>query len=195
MRNLNNKVNQLDFRKTMDFSKSFEARFQGRKNYTEVDVDLNAKLQNTRHALQEAISENAQLYELIDQLYNEARVENVATSELLAEIQSPLFRNIPLPRNADALPRSEKAGYALYQMKFLGYAARKATEEYHIVKEHLEDTHKVIRKNVTDDKIKRTGGIKVPDLDGEKELKRGDQKSQLASPPVTPPDGGKKGKK
>jgi len=171
----------------MDFSKDFGNQFQSSIVYHETDIDLNKKLQDTRHALQESTSENDQLIALIEQLYSEARVENVATTEMMSQIPSPLFTNMPLPRNADSISVSERAGYALYYLKFLGYAARRATEDYHMTKDHLEGLHKSIKDKTTEITIKRTGALKIPELDGQKEMKRSTPTKPLQTPPVTPP--------
>jgi hypothetical protein len=172
----------------MDFTTQFSNQFQSEINYFETDIDLNKKLQDTRHALQESISENDQLREIITQLYSETRVENVATGELLSEIGQPIFRNLPLPRNADDLPVSERAGYVAFYLKFLGYSTRKVTEEYHKTKEHLESMHKSVRSNTVELSIKRTGSLKVPELDGQQELKRNTKATTPISPPITPPE-------
>lgn len=181
----------------MDFTSEFETQFQSALPLDETSSSLIKKLQDTRHALQESISETDQLVAIIEQLYSETRVENVVTSELTAQIQSPLFRNVPLPRNADGLSVSERAGYVLYYMKFLGFASRKSLEEYHNVKEHLDQMGTSVTKNTMDLLIKRTGSLKVPELDGKKEMKSSTQvkptitSPQIAkspiSPPVTPP--------
>jgi hypothetical protein len=171
----------------MDFTSQFDSLFQGDANYVETDTDLFKKLQDTRHALQESMSENDQLVQILNQLYSEAMVENVAVTELLKEIKRPLFNNIPLPRNADGLPMSERAGYVLYCMKFLGFATRKSTEQYHVTKEHLEGMHKSVRSNTAEVKITRTGSIKIPELAGEKEMKRNSKTAAPPSPPATPP--------
>lgn len=172
----------------MDFTDTFESQFLTTTDYISTDLDLNKKLQDTRHALQESISENDQLKEIINKLYNESRVENVATGELLSMVKSPLFRNIPLPRNADNLPLSERAGYVVFYMKFLGFATRKSTEEYHKTKEHLEGIHNSVKSNTTEIVIPRTGEMRVPELDGMKELKRGVHSAASPTPPATPPD-------
>lgn len=170
----------------MDFTEEFNQQFQPPGTYHEVEVTLNKKLQDTRHSLQESISETDQLIQIIDQLYAESRVENVATSELVLQITTPLVRNVPLPRNADNLPLSEKAGYALYYLKFLGFAFRKSIEEYHTTKDHLEGIHKTIGASTVETTIKRSGALKVPELDGQKEMKRSSQAKPPPTPPITP---------
>lgn len=166
----------------MDFEKQFESLFQAKSNYFKTDIESNKKLQDTRHALQESISENDQLSEMLDKLYSFARVENVATTELITEIAQPLFKNIPLPRNADKLPLSEKVGYTLYCMKFLGFALRKSLEEYTTLKEHLEGIHKSVGTNTVNIMVKRTGTIKMPELDGVKESLKPKDSKQVPSP-------------
>lgn len=172
----------------MDYSKAYEAQFQEHVSYIETDINLFGKLQDTRHSLQESISENDQLSELINLLYSEIRVENVAVGELVDMIAKPLFKNIALPRSADGISLSEKAGYVMYYMKFLGYAARKSLEEYHVTKEHMEGLHKSISANTVEMTVKRTGKIKIPELDGEKEMKRSAKTATPLSPPITPPN-------
>jgi len=162
----------------MDFN--FDTQFQVVENRYGNNIDVVGKLQNTRELLQESLSENNQLIEIIQKLYSEARVENVAISEVLNQIMEPFFKNVPLPRNADNLPMSEQAGYAVYYLKFLGFAVRKLLEELHETKEQTEYLYKSITKNVLDDKIERTGQIKLPELDGVKELKRN---PEIQSPP------------
>lgn len=169
------------------FTSTFESQFHGPSGYVETDLDLNSKLQKTREALQESTSENDSLKLIINQLYNEARVENVATGKLLEEIKTPLFINIPLPRNADSLPLSEQAGYVAYCMKFLGFATRKSTAEYHIARDHLEGIHNSIKKQTVDMKVVRTGELKVPELDGVREVKRSSKTAPPPTPPATPP--------
>lgn len=171
----------------MDYADAFQNQFVSSPNYVEKDVDLFGKLQDTRNALQESLSENDQLSEIIEQLYSESRVEQVATTELLALVSDPLFKNIPLPRNADHLPMSEKAGYTVYYLKFLGFALRKTFDEYQTTKEHLEGMHKSVQKNTVKLEVKRTGKLKVPELDGLKESKRSQKPTAPATPPTTPP--------
>lgn len=171
----------------MDFIDSFQAQFRESVEHYEADVDLGKKLQETRHALQESISENDQLMQIINQLYSESRIENVATSELISQITSPLYRNVPLPKNGDSLILSEKAGYILYYLKFLGFTARKVTEEYHKATDRLEVLHKSVKSNTASVIVNRTGSLKVPELDGDKELKRGHKTTAPATPPITPP--------
>jgi hypothetical protein len=120
-------------------------------------------------------------------MYHEARIENVATSELLEEAGGSVYRNLALPRNADSLTTSEKAGYTLMYMKFLGFSTRKLTEEYHKTKDHLEGMHKSIRGNTTEIEVKRTGVLKIPELDGQREIKRNSKPETPVTPPHTPP--------
>jgi hypothetical protein len=195
----------------MDFTKQFENQFQKPQDYINTDLTLNKKLQDTRHALNESLSENKQLSDLISQLYSEARIENVAVSELLSQIKTPLCKNVALPRNADGLSVSEQAGYAMYYLKFLGFATRKTVEEFHVAKEHLDSMHKSVdTQMLADVKVTRTGKLKIPELDGAKEIKRGvetessqnetlrsDKQTSKAplSPPITPPKNAKSTKK
>lgn len=172
----------------MDFTNDFEECFQGAHDYISPDVDLTKKLQDTRHALQESQSEVDQLKAIIEQLYSESRVENVATSKITSQMKHQLFQNIPLPRNADNLPLNEQAGFAMYYMKFLGFAARKAAEEYHTAKDHLEGIHNSVKKNTVELTVARTGGLKVPELDGKKEMKRSAKTASPETPPATPPE-------
>lgn len=169
----------------MDFSKDFAECFGKTHDYESPDISLGKKLQDTRHALQESQSEVTQLKVIIGQLYSEARVENVATSEVVIQMKHQLFKNIPLPRNADSLPLNEQAGFALYYMKFLGFAARKAAEEFHTAKEHLEGIHKSISSNTIEVVVDRTGEIRVPELDGKKELKRSEEAESLGASSTT----------
>jgi len=171
----------------MDFTDQFQQFFDSPVSYDETDIDLNKSLQDTRAALQESLSENDQLGEIIKLLYSEARVENVATDELISEIGKSLFKNVPLPRNADNLPMSEMAGYVVYYMKFLGYAARKSLENYHITKDHYETMNKSIKSNTLSLTVNRSGSIKLPELDGVKEMKRSNKTETPISPPITPP--------
>jgi hypothetical protein len=173
----------------MDFADAFQAQFEQSPSYIETDLDLNKKLQDTRNALQESISENDQLALIINQLYDESRVENVALTQMIDEIKAPIFKNVPLPRNADTLPLSEKAGYVVYYLKFLGYATRKTIEEHQTAKEHLESLHSSVKKStVVDPVVKRTGALRVPELDGHKESKRSVKTTAPMSPPATPPE-------
>jgi hypothetical protein len=176
----------------MDFSKDFEECFQSAHDYNSPDLSLTKKLQDTRHALQESQSEVHQLKTMIEQLYSEARVENVATSELISQMKHQLFKNIPLPRNADLLNINEQAGYAMYYLKFLGFAARKAAEEYHTAKDHLIGIHKSVEANTVEMIVARTGEIRVPELDGKKEMKRSSKTASSETPPATPPEEKKK---
>lgn len=177
----------------MNFSKDFENCFKKDHNYDEQDIGLVKKLQDTRHALQESQSEVDQLKSMIDKLYSESRVENVAVSELVSQMKFQLFRNIPLPRNADDLPFNERIGYTMYYMKFLGYATRKAAEEYHLAKEHLVGIHGSIQQNTVDISVSRTGELRIPELDGKKEMKRSEKSPE--TPPATPPESKKREKK
>lgn len=179
----------------MEFTSEYEKCFGEPHDYESPDIDLIGKLQDARHALQESQSEVDQLKELINLLYSEARVENVAVSEITSQMKHQLFRNIPLPRNADNLPLNEMAGYALYYMKFLGYATRKAAEEYHTAKDHLDVMHTSVKKNTEKVEVKRTGVFKVPELDGRKEMKRSDKTTTPITPPATPPENKRKEKK
>jgi len=169
----------------MDFARDFEKRFIVSPNYDEGEVVLRKSLQDTQTALQESLSEVDQLKKLIEQLYSEARVENVATGELLAEMKHVPFRNVPLPRNADGLSANEKAGYVVYYMKFLGFATRKMSEEHHVTKEHLDGMHKSIKTHTSEVKVPRSGALKIPDLDGDKEMKRGDKPTAPVPSPTT----------
>lgn len=173
----------------MDYADAFKAQFDEPPNYIATDLDLNKKLQDTRTALQESLSEVDALTRLIEQMYSESRVEQVATGEILTEIGQTLFRNIPLPRNADTISLSEKAGYTAFYMKFLGYATRKTLGEYHVTKGHLESLHSSVKKSTVEEiKMIRTGELKVPDLDGQKEMKRSAKTTAPLSPPATPPE-------
>jgi hypothetical protein len=173
----------------MNFDSLFESQFQDAYSPTLIkkEIDLVTKLQDTRNALQESISECDQLKALITLLYKESRVENQSITELMSQIKEPLFRNFPLPRNADNLPFNEQAGYAVYYMKFLGYATRKVTEEFHQTKEHMVSLGKSVETNSYGEKVDRTGQLRVPELDGEKETKRVGKAAPPPTPPVTPP--------
>lgn len=170
----------------MDFSKDFENCFMSSADYDGPTIELNKKLQDTRHALQESQSEVKQLKEMIERLYSESRVENVAVSEVVGMMKHQLFRNIPLPRNADNLPFNERVGYTLYYMKFLGFATRKAAEEYHTAKDYLESMKTTVVKNTVDFIVERTGELRVPELDGKKEMKKSEKAP--STPPATPPE-------
>jgi len=176
----------------MDYSEDFKLQFSTPITYHKSDTDQKRKLQDARQALQEATSEITQLEEDITALYEEARIENVATTEMMAQITSPLFKNMPLPRNADGLSLSEKAGYVLYYLKFLGYSTRRATEEYHTVKDHLDGMYKSVTDNTVDTTIKRSGKLRIPELDGKKEMKRSVATKPPPTPPATPTKGNKK---
>jgi len=171
----------------INYTESFESQFNTTPDYIPVNLELGVKLQKTREALQESISENDTLRRILEIIFSEIRVENSAITELLSQIKSPLFRNIPLPKNPDSLSLSEKAGYSVYYMKFMGFAARKASETYENTKDNLEGSHKSIRDQTVDVKITRTGNIKMPELEGVKELKRGSKTTAPPTPPSTPP--------
>jgi hypothetical protein len=170
----------------MDFSKDFENYFEISQDYHGPEIDLNKKLQDTRHALQESQSEVETLKALINTIYSEARVENVATTKLIKMMNHKILNNVPLPRNADEIKMNEKAGYAVYYLKFLGYATRKVAEECHSAKDHLEGMYKSVKTNTLQIEVERTGQVKVPELDGQKELKRSNKPPQ--TPPATPPE-------
>lgn len=169
------------------FLDSFKEQLNLPGGYDKTDIDLNKKLQDARHDLQEATSEIEQLWNTVESLYAETRIENVATTELISQIKSPIVRNVPLPRNADTLSTSEKAGYVFYYLKFLGFALRKSIEEYHTTKEHLEGIHKSINTHTVKTDVKRSGSLKLPELDGQKELKRGVQAKPPQSATPSPP--------
>lgn len=193
----------------MDFTNDFESCFQNSHDYTGPAIDLGKKLQDTRHALQESQSEVEQLKEMIEKLYSESRIENVSVTEIVGQMKHQLFRNIPLPRNADNLPFNERVGYALYYLKFLGYATRKAAEEYHNAKDHLELMQNAVKANTVGITVVRTSALKIPELDGHKELKKIEKPASISidvkskdsklvktpiSPPATPPENRKEKK-
>lgn len=179
----------------MDFTSDFENCFSNSHDYDGPDIALNKKLQETRHALQETQSEVDQLKELIVLAYSESRVENFAVSEVTSQMKHQLFRNVSLPRNADNLPLNEMMGYVIYYMKFLGFATRKAAEEFHNVKDHLNMIHSSIKKNTVEEVVvPRTSTIKVPELNG-KEMKRINTAKSPPTPPVTPPEHERKDEK
>lgn len=171
----------------IDFVKSFESQINATPDYNPVLIDLNSKLQKSRHALQESLSENETLRNILEKIYSEIKVENAATQELLSQVKSPLFRNIPLPKDADKIPLSEKAGYSVYYMKFLGYATRHASEKYNNTKDEFESSQKSIREQTVETTVVRTGIIKMPELEGVKELKRSAKTTTPPTPPATPP--------
>jgi hypothetical protein len=171
----------------MEFTAQFETLFEVPVDYVTQDLELNTKLQETRTALQESISENGSLGELIKLLYKEAMVETVATKELITQIPSPAYQPIGLPRNADTISLSEQAGYVMYCMKFHGFATRKTTERLHNTKEHRDSLKKTVTENTVKLEVKRTGEIKMPEIAGVKEMKRSVETAAPPTPPATPP--------
>ncbi|QMP81966.1 hypothetical protein QK701_sRNA3gp1 [Grapevine associated cogu-like virus 4] len=171
----------------MDFTNQFESLFQKPIDYISQDVSLGTKLQETRSALQESLSEIESLGELIKLLYKEAMVETVATGELVSQIKSPPYQAIALPRNADNASLSEQAGYVMYCMKFHGFATRRTTEDLHNTKEHRDSLKKTVEAQTVKVEVKRTGAIRMPELAGMKEMKRSVETAAPPSPPATPP--------
>jgi len=163
----------------MDFEESFKSYFQEPASSYSIQIDLTKRLQDTQHALQEANSEIDQLTELIMTLYAESRIEQVNTGELISEIPGFPLKMIPLPRNADSISTSEKAGYALFCMKFLGYSTRKVSEEYYKSMEEIHSSRESIKKHAIGGDVPRTGKLKLPELDKAQEIKS-DSKSQTS---------------
>jgi len=171
----------------MDFSKQFEQLFPAVNDFSGQAVGLNTKLQETRHALQEATSENDALTSLINTLYKESLVEITATTELISQVPNAPFKTISHPRNPDNISLSEKAGYVVYSLKFHGFATRKITEDFHNMRDNRDSLKKVVEQNTVKLEVKRSGAIKLPELAGQQEVKRSVQTESPPSPPATPP--------
>lgn len=152
----------------MDFTADFESQFESSQSLHAEEIELVSKLQETRSALQESLSENDQLISIIDQFYLEIGNEKAELDNLLSEISKAMFKNLAAPEDPKNLSVSERAGYSIYYMKFLGFSLRKMTEEFYTIKDHMESLQKSVVSNTASVSLRRTGAIKVPKLSGQK---------------------------